>query len=88
MCIAGATTTFAVVANKMFPRRSSANPAEYLAIKEAVAGATMTRSAFLAKSMCLTDSISLQRSDSIGFLERASSVAAPMNLSAFWVATT
>ena len=45
VCIAGATTTFALVANRTFKSRSSAIPAAYLAKNAAVAGATTIRSA-------------------------------------------
>jgi hypothetical protein len=45
VCIAGATTTGAVVASRVVPRRSSASPAVIFARVFAVAGATITRSA-------------------------------------------
>ena len=91
VCMAGATITGQVAARTVVVRRSSAIPEVIFARNEAVAGATTTRSADLAKAMCFTWSTSVKRSGStieIGFPERASSVVLPMNLKALFVATT
>ncbi len=54
VCIAGATTTGAVVASRVVPSRSDARPAAIAARVLAVAGATMTRSADWPRETCLT----------------------------------
>ena len=81
--MAGARTIGAVVASNTLSKRSSAKPFANLAINDAVAGATMTRSTSLAKAMCLTVSTSEYRFESTVLCESASRVAEPMNRKAF-----
>ena len=89
--MAGARTTGHVAARTVVVSKSSAMPAASLAMNEAVAGATTINSADFEIAMCLTWSTSVKRSGSTietGFPDSASKVVFPMNLNAFWVATT
>ena len=91
VCMAGATITGHVAARTVVVSRSSAIPEVIFAKNDAVAGATTTRSADLAKAMCFTWSTSVNRSGSTietGFPDSASRVVLPMNLKALFVATT
>ena len=85
--MAGATTTGADVARQMAVTTSSARPAAMAASQRAVAGATTTRSAVSAATMCpMRESASSSRGSS-WTLRRVSvsSVNGPRNWAAEWV---
>ena len=88
VCMAGATTTGAVVVSTVAVRRSSAIPAAIFAIVFAVAGAMMTRSASWPMRTWLTWSTKSKTSVVTGRPESASKVGAPTNSRALGVGTT
>ena len=88
VCMAGATTTWAVVVSTEAVSRSSARPAAIFAMRSAVAGAMMTSSASCPIRTWLTVSISSKTSVVTVWPDRASRVGAPMNFSALAVGTT
>ncbi|MGC0370201.1 hypothetical protein RKD05_002453 [Microbacterium sp. SLBN-111] len=88
VCIAGATTTGAVVARRVVPSRSAASPAVIDARVFAVAGATMTRSADCPSDTCRTRATSSCTEVVTGLRLIASHVGSPTNRSASSVGTT
>ena len=76
-CIAGQTTTGAVVASRTAPSRSCAMPAAVSARKFAVAGATSTRSAAWPRWVCGIGSCGSNSSVRAGSEASAEKVAVP-----------
>ena len=87
-CIAGTIKTGTLAARMTLVRRSSARPAAILAIKSAVAGAMMMKSAFFANETWRTSSTLSKTSVVTERPERASHVAAPTKFKLEGVGTT
>ena len=88
VCMAGATNTGALVANNVVPSKSGAKPAAMEARVCAVAGATITRSAFCPKATWRTSATASKRLVGTALREIASHVGTPTNFNAEAVGMT